>query len=410
VAGKAADIVASIQRKEMQHVQTLPDSAGQFEVRTASAEDTPITEMRDRLEDYLWLDSHAGDTTGILLTTIVGSPPVMTRVNGELRLLQTYCDLLTSSIEAMATYISRDGAHRALGYIGHEIGTPFIIMAESAELITQNNMELAEQIREFYPALASDVLRTARSNHRLIGRQRDEIDRVMSVAPLLANMGSGELSMYVEEADIGSVFREARDRLQTETHGIQPSGSTAKGLGRRRFAIKITDSMSRLPIVACDEGLILQVAINLLRNAVKYSLPRHPPEPMIVTVSGRSIDDRMCAVTVDNWGFGIPEEVQSRIFLPFVRGQVEDRLKSLPGMGIGLYLVSTIMAAHGGSVSCRSVPTLDDPKRTEALEGWLTAFELRFRRDLPIGPRTAEIRSASSLGARQRGVDIRVGH
>ncbi|TVX98906.1 hypothetical protein FPV58_19510 [Mycolicibacterium porcinum] len=408
VQGKAEQLVESIRRRKAPHLEKHPDTAGQFEVRSVALSELTIIDDR-RFDECLWVDAQAGDTTGILLTTCVSTPPIAERAPSELRLLQTYCDLLTSSIEAMTTYISRDGAHRALGYIGHEIGTPFIIMGESATLIALENLEVADAIRQMAPRLAADLSRKARMNYKLIGRQRDEIDRVMSVAPLLANMGSGELSMYLEETDVGAVFNEARERLMTETRGRQPSGSTAKGRKPAPFVIRISDSMARLPIVVCDDGLILQAATNVLRNAIKYSLPRHAPDPMVITVSGRIIDEKHCAVTVENWGFGIPEEIQSSIFLPFVRGQIEDRLKSLPGMGIGLWLVATIMSAHKGQVLYRSAPTLDDPKRTELLEGFLTTFELRFRRDLTAGPQTVEIRSSTRSASRGKGGRHHVG-
>lgn len=340
--------------------------------------------------EFLWVKSDTGDTTGVLLTTVVWQKDFVLAALGELELLQAYCDLLTTSIDGMTTYISEDGARKALGYIGHEIGTPFTILGDSAIKVTLDSMNTAARIRDVDKKLADQMFRDSRKTYQVIQKNRDDLDRVMAIAPILASMGSGILKMYFRSTDLSDIFSRAKDQIASETRGYQHT-TTLESARRPRFEIHVTDSMARLPIVVCDEGFVLQAAMNLLRNAVKYSLPRYPPEPMVVTVSGRTIDHRTLAVTIENWGVGIPPDLQSKIFLPFVRGQVDDRLKSLPGMGLGLYLVRTIMGAHNGSVGCRSVGTLDDPVRNANLEGWHTTFEIRFRRDLVAGPQSVPV-------------------
>jgi signal transduction histidine kinase len=123
------------------------------------------------------------------------------------------------------------------------------------------------------------------------------------------------------------------------------------------------------------------VFLNVLRNALKYSLPRYPPEPMVVRVLGQP-QSGMQIVQVENWGIGIPAEQLDEIFQPFVRGRVADSTKVIRGMGLGLSVAKRILAGHGGDILCRrSRPTLDDRGRTDRYEGFETVFEVQ----LPVG-------------------------
>jgi signal transduction histidine kinase len=104
----------------------------------------------------------------------------------------------------------------------------------------------------------------------------------------------------------------------------------------------------------------------------------------------------MTIIQVENWGIGIPPDRLEEIFEPFVRGDVEDRIKAIRGMGLGLFLGRRIMSAHRGELFClRSDPTLDDPRRTERLEGFQTIFELRLPVDLKEGTVTVDLNESS---------------
>ena len=82
---------------------------------------------------------------------------------------------------------------------------------------------------------------------------------------------------------------------------------------------------------------------NLLDNAVKYST-----EPHLVTVSvghrGNAI-----AIAVADQGFGIPAGERQSVFQKFIRGSGSVR-RGIKGTGLGLAMVSHIIAAHGGRI------------------------------------------------------------
>ena len=94
---------------------------------------------------------------------------------------------------------------------------------------------------------------------------------------------------------------------------------------------------------ACDPARTEQVFSNLLGNAVA-----HGADPIALTVQ-RIQDDIL--ITVPNWGATIPPQLVPRLFEPFLRGYAADAHPASQGLGLGLYIVHEIVAAHGGTIS-----------------------------------------------------------
>ena len=95
------------------------------------------------------------------------------------------------------------------------------------------------------------------------------------------------------------------------------------------------------PVVALvDPAALQQVLGHLLENAVKYS-----PDGGTITVSLRSTGGA-AEIEVADEGIGLPEGVD--VFAPFQRGE-----RTLPGVGLGLYIVRNLVEAMGGSVEAR---------------------------------------------------------
>jgi signal transduction histidine kinase len=101
-----------------------------------------------------------------------------------------------------------------------------------------------------------------------------------------------------------------------------------------------------LPVLGDRERLV-QVVINLVANAIKYS-----PEGGRVSVSGR-LEGEFVRVLVQDEGLGIAEEHQSRVFTKFFRG--EAKASGIPGVGLGLAVSRDIVEAHGGRIGFSSV-------------------------------------------------------
>jgi len=136
----------------------------------------------------------------------------------------------------------------------------------------------------------------------------------------------------------------------------------------------VEDYDPSLPYAYCDADQLLQVMLNLIKNACEASDGRNG-EIRLRTFYEHSLRLRRSdgsgnalplQIEIQDDGPGLPEDIATDIFDPFISGREN-------GTGLGLALVSKIIADHGGWVGVESVPG-----RTV------------FRISLPVAPRTKE--------------------
>ena len=97
-----------------------------------------------------------------------------------------------------------------------------------------------------------------------------------------------------------------------------------------------------------DSSRMAQVVANLLSNAIKYS-----PQGGLVEVAGER-DAGDVRIRVRDYGLGIPEDEQPRIFTKFFRGGAA--ASGISGTGLGLAISREIVEAHGGGIGFTSTP------------------------------------------------------
>lgn len=157
----------------------------------------------------------------------------------------------------------------------------------------------------------------------------------------LSRLEAGALKLKREPHDIQDVIGAALRELQN------PLG--------RKILIEV---QPEIPLVWVDFVLIVNVLVNLLDNAIKYS-PVNFPVNIDVRLAGREIELR-----VSDRGCGIPVEEREAIFGKFARGAGASQT---PGMGLGLPICKGFVEAqegriwvegrHGtGSVFCVTLP------------------------------------------------------
>jgi signal transduction histidine kinase len=102
------------------------------------------------------------------------------------------------------------------------------------------------------------------------------------------------------------------------------------------------------PRVAADADELRAAISNLLDNAVKYSV-----DNVSLSVEVAALDQKRVAVRIADKGIGIPAAQLKRIFKRFYRvpGRMMARIK---GTGLGLFIVSSVVAKHGGRVFAES--------------------------------------------------------
>ncbi|HWE22415.1 MAG TPA: ATP-binding protein [Myxococcales bacterium] len=99
-------------------------------------------------------------------------------------------------------------------------------------------------------------------------------------------------------------------------------------------------------VVACSPAVLMVLLSNLLRNAFKYL---GESATRIVTLRVRPRRSTV-QFEVEDSGPGIPAELGSRIFEPYVRDR---RSAAKPGIGLGLATVKRLVIAHGGTLGAR---------------------------------------------------------
>jgi signal transduction histidine kinase len=147
----------------------------------------------------------------------------------------------------------------------------------------------------------------------------------------LGRIRAGTFEFTFEDVDLEDVVREAVFRFGGE---LAQSGSSV--------SIATTGQL----VGHWDRSRLGQVVSNLLSNAIKFGLGK----PIDISITA---DDASARLRVTDRGAGIPREMQDQIFQPFER---ELSARNYGGLGLGLYIVRTIVNGLGGRLSVESEP------------------------------------------------------
>ena len=169
----------------------------------------------------------------------------------------------------------------------------------------------------------------------------------------ISKIQAGKLSLYIEE-DVNLY-----DEIQAVVNMADPLLQKQNALLEQPIEF-IQDIDDSLPLTACDRRRIRQVLLNLLFNAIKFT------EQGSITLSVKKKGEESIFAVMDT-GPGIPQEMQARIFEPFI--QSSDGIKQTQGTGLGLHISRSLIQAHGGDLWVES----------KSNEGTTIFFTLPFR-------------------------------
>ena len=157
---------------------------------------------------------------------------------------------------------------------------------------------------------------------------------------------SAWLTNLVENLLAVTKIEEGRMRLQKQPHLVEEIVTEAlQHIGRKQAEHTITVHHEKeLLLAMCDARLIIQVIINLVDNAIKYT-----PAGSHITITTKQNEQHTEISVADN-GAGIPDSEKEKIFQMFYSGSnpIADCRRSL---GLGLSLCKSIITTHGGKIA-----------------------------------------------------------
>lgn len=203
--------------------------------------------------------------------------------------------------------------------ISHDLRTPLTSIFGNSELLMDNKVLLGdEQKNKLYADIYEDSLWLISLVENLLSITRIDNTLTLNLRPEL-------VLTLIDEAV-------AHSKRRAQHHHL---------------SVSVCDE---LLMVRVDASLIIQVLVNLINNAIKYT-----PEGSDIVISAVQKGRQVLVSVADN-GPGIPDDIKPKIFeMFFTAGNV--RSDARRGLGLGLALCRAIIAAHGGEIRvCDNVP------------------------------------------------------
>ena len=205
--------------------------------------------------------------------------------------------------------------------VSHELRTPLTAIHGYLETLLAGALEERENARRFL---------------EIVFRHTERLGRLLNDLTDLSNIELGRVSLKL-----------APTRLDEVVDAVLAIMSPRAVSGRVTLRSQVPPD---LPTVLADRDRLVQVVINLVDNAIKYT-----PEGGRVTVKAEARADGQVAVDVVDTGIGIPPIDLPRITERFYRVD-KARSRELGGTGLGLAIVKHLVVAHGGQLRIESEP------------------------------------------------------
>jgi signal transduction histidine kinase len=224
----------------------------------------------------------------------------------ELRELADTFDTMLERLDSAFT-----SQRQFIANASHELRTPLTVMGTAIDVVLAKPHPTRDELMSMVAEVRQAVDHAERLIEALLVLARNEQARVLT-----------------DPLDLATI---AEDALE---------GRTATG-------VTTISTLNEAPVTG-DAVLLERLIGNLLDNAERYNVDGGTVSIATSTDNGASI------VRVTNTGEVVPADQLDRLFLPFTR--LDDRTRH-EGFGLGLTLVSSIAAVHGGTTQTAAIPT-----------------------------------------------------
>lgn len=204
--------------------------------------------------------------------------------------------------------------------VNHELRTPATSIIGALSLVLKS-------MADTLPVQVKNLLEIAhRNSERLVYLINDILD----IEKLQANA----MPFYFEELPIAELV--AQSLVDTKAYGE-----------KYNVGYEFMNNVGGLKL-RIDKQRFMQVMANLVSNAYKFS---HANAKILICVS---VVENKCRISIEDYGVGIPEEFQAKMFMPFSQADTSDT-RPKGGTGLGLSISKTIVEKMQGSIGFTSV-------------------------------------------------------
>lgn len=219
--------------------------------------------------------------------------------------------------------------------IAHEIQNPLNFVNNFSEVSNELLDEISEEFEKGNLDEVREILNDVRNNLNKINQHGKRADGIVKGMLQHSRKGNSEK----EPTDLNALCDEY---LRLSYHGLRAKDKSFNA----NLETDFDPGLGKIDVMAQDIG---RVILNLLNNAFyavlqKRNNTNYPLYEPKVTVSTRKEANQVLIQVRDN-GFGIPKEIQEKIFQPFFTTKPTGQ-----GTGLGLSLSYDIVKAHGGDL------------------------------------------------------------
>lgn len=244
---------------------------------------------------------------------LAGGKPLIKPIGGDDEVAQ-----LDRVFHKMAEKLKKaeDQKREFVAMVSHDLRTPLTAIQGTLELISHG---LYGELSDKGKTRVSDA---ERDSDRLISLINELLD--------IERLESGKLDLNIEEIEIDPLVERAVNSIHVLAE-------------QKKISFNYSQSGMK---VAGDEERLIQVLINLLGNAVKFS-PENGKVDVTIKGSAGWVD-----VSISDEGPGIPHEAKTKIFDRFQQIDDDEHEKS-GGSGLGLAISRALIKAHHGEIGVR---------------------------------------------------------
>jgi signal transduction histidine kinase/DNA-binding response OmpR family regulator len=242
-----------------------------------------------------------------------------------------------------------------LANVSHELRTPLTSILGFARIVQKRLEERVLPFTDLSERKTERAVEQVRDNLTIVLNEGQRLTTLINNVLDLEKIEAGRMEWHMELLHIEDVIKQATSATAslfgepaTTSEPDLPGDLSLSGRSDERHVVLVTEIAKELPVIIGDRDKLVQVVINLISNAVKFT------SQGTITLEAEAVGGEL-VVSIRDTGIGIAAEDLPLIFEKFQ--QVGDTLTDKPkGTGLGLAISKEIIDRHGGRIWAESTP------------------------------------------------------